>query len=71
MSLLLSFFNLRNLLYLFDLPAGQAVPHADCGNPVFHGLLSAEKDGGEGKGHDGGRQEDESSAGGSVWGEKL
>ena len=54
-----------------DLPAGQAVSHADCGDPVLHGLLGAEKDGGEGEGHDGGRQEDESSAGGTVWGEKV
>ena len=54
-----------------DLPAGQAVPHVTCGNPVLHGLLGAEKDGGEGEGHDGGRQEDESSAGGTVWGEGI
>ena len=54
-----------------DLPAGQALPDADCGDPVLHGLLGAEKDGGEGEGHDGGRQEDESSAGGTVWGEKV
>ena len=54
-----------------DLPVGQAVSHADCGDPVLHGLLGAEKDGGEGEGHDGGRQEDESSAGGTVWGEKV
>ena len=54
-----------------DLPAGQAVSHADSGDPVLYGLLGAEKDGGTGKNHDGGRQEDESSAGGTVWGEKL
>lgn len=54
-----------------DLPAGQAVSHADSGDPVLHGLLGAEKDGGTGKNHDGGREEDESSAGGTVWGEGI
>ena len=65
------YFEERSVSNADDLSAGQAVPHADCGNPVFHGLLGAEKDGGEGEGHDGGREEDESSAGGTVWGEKV
>lgn len=59
------------VLYADDLPVGQAVSHADCGDPVLHGLLGAEKDGGTGKNHDGGREEDESSAGGTVWGEGI
>ena len=65
------YFEERSVFNADDLPAGQAVSHADCGNPVFHGLFGAEKDGGEGEDHDGGCQEDESSAGGTVWSEKL
>ena len=65
------YFKERSVSNADDLPAGQAVSHADSGDPVLYGLLGAEKDGGTGKNHDGGRQEDESSAGGTVWGEGI
>lgn len=65
------YFEERSVSNADDLPAGQAVSHADSGDPVLHGLLGAEKDGGTGKNHDGGREEDESSAGGTVWGEGI
>lgn len=54
-----------------SLPAGQALPDADRGDPVFHGVFRCEKDGGAGEDHNEGCEEDESPAGRAVRGAKI